>query len=75
MYAVCPQETDAAMSIDKDKVFRDAMQKRGYMQPPASTPASEGPLPYMKGGPAPDATAPSTPAAPLPEEPPVPSKW
>jgi outer membrane protein, adhesin transport system len=75
MYAVCPQETDAAMSIDKDKVFRDAMQKRGYMQPPASAPASGEPLPYMKGGPAPDATGtPDAPAA-TPEEPPVPSKW
>ncbi len=75
MFAICPQETDAVMSIDKEKVFRDAMQKRGYMQPSTSAPASEGPLPYMKGGPAPDATATPADAASPPEEPPPSSKW
>ena len=75
MYAVCPQESDAAMSVDKDKIFRDAMQKRGYLQPSTSTPAAEGPLPYMKGGPAPDATVKPDATTPASEEEPVPSKW
>ena len=75
MYAICPQESEAAMSIDKDKVFRDAMQKRGYMQPSSGTPASTGPLPYMKGGPAPDPAEKPVESAPAEEEAPVPSKW
>ena len=71
MFAICPQETDAAMSIDKEKVFRDAMQKRGFMEQPSAAPAGAPPLPFMKGGTAPDSTdAPS-----LPEEPPPSSKW
>ncbi len=75
MYAICPQESDAAMSIDKDKVFRDAMEKRGYMQPSPAAQTPAAPLPYMKGGPAPDSTAkPQDPAA-LPEESPMPPKW
>ncbi len=73
MYAVCPQESDAAMSIDKEKVFRDAMQKRGYMQTP--TPGPSGPEPYMKGGPVPDSTGTPTTETPATEEPPVSSKW
>jgi adhesin transport system outer membrane protein len=75
MYAVCPQESDAAMSVDKDKIFRDAMQKRGYLQPSTSAPAAEGPLPYMKGGPAPDTTVKPDATSPASEEAPVPSKW
>ena len=66
MYAICPQEGSAVPAIDKEKVFRDALEKQGYMRKP--TP--EGPLPVMKGG----ASEPP-PEPPAKEEAPEPPKW
>jgi adhesin transport system outer membrane protein len=50
MYAICPQETNPAPQIDKEKVFRDAMEKQGYLGAPTSGAAqSPATLPFMKG--------------------------
>jgi hypothetical protein len=74
MYAICPQEGSAVPALDKEKIFRDAMEKQGYMG--ARTPTPEGPLPYMKGGSFEQGTQPAAPAgAPDAEEPPPPPKW
>ena len=63
MYAVCPQEAVATPAIDKDEVFRKAMEKSGtYNRAPAAA-APEGPLSYMKGGDFDAAPAPTSPAA------------
>jgi outer membrane protein, adhesin transport system len=50
MYAVCPQETLMESPIDKEQIFRDAMQKSSPYGAPPAAPRPEAPLPYMKGG-------------------------
>jgi adhesin transport system outer membrane protein len=51
MYSICPQETNPAPQIDKEKVFRDAMEKQGYLGAPTSGAAQPAATaPFMKGG-------------------------
>jgi adhesin transport system outer membrane protein len=72
MYAICPQEGAAVPAVDKDKIFREAMEKQGYMG--LRSPQPEGPLPYMKGGSFEAGAKPADGATPSEEAPPPP-KW
>jgi adhesin transport system outer membrane protein len=60
MYAVCPPEESGAVAVDKEALFREAIQKQGGRMP-LQDPRPPEPLPYQKGGefePAPE-TAPA----------------
>jgi len=48
MYAICPPTAVDAMDIDKEEIFRKAMEKQGLMRPRNSGDGSV--MPYMKGG-------------------------
>lgn len=37
MYAICPQDSNPVLTIDKERVFREAMEKRGFYNTPRNT--------------------------------------
>jgi adhesin transport system outer membrane protein len=60
MYPICPQDTNPALQIDKEKVFREAMEKQGYLGAPTSGAAQPAaPAPFMQGDKAPTGEEPS----------------
>ncbi|MFM7273116.1 MAG: TolC family outer membrane protein [Gammaproteobacteria bacterium] len=37
MYAICPQDENPVLTVDKERVFREAMEKRGFYNTPRNT--------------------------------------